>query len=80
MTTHFAYALAFAIVWTFSISFGRLYLGVHSPTDLKGGFLLGVWITVSWSLVLGFVDHLIVQNKYLLWAAVVLGFVVILGT
>jgi len=28
--------------WIFSIAFGRLYLGVHSPMDVKGGILLGL--------------------------------------
>eukprot|EP00930_Biecheleria_cincta_P068920 TRINITY_DN56744_c0_g1_i1.p1 TRINITY_DN56744_c0_g1~~TRINITY_DN56744_c0_g1_i1.p1 ORF type:complete len:453 (-),score=62.67 TRINITY_DN56744_c0_g1_i1:406-1764(-) len=31
-------------VWIFCISFGRLYLGVHSPMDVKGGFTLGLLI------------------------------------
>jgi len=29
-------------LWIFSIAFGRLYLGVHSPMDVKGGLLQGL--------------------------------------
>lgn len=31
-----------ASVWISLISIGRLYLGVHSPPDLRGGAVLGV--------------------------------------
>lgn len=37
--------------WIFSISFGRLYLGVHSPMDVKGGMILGLVVAlVAYSL------------------------------
>jgi len=32
--------------WIFSISFGRLYLGVHSPMDVKGGMILGLVVAL----------------------------------
>ena len=32
---------ALAAGWVFSLAAGRLYLGVHSPMDVKGGLLLG---------------------------------------
>lgn len=32
--------------WISSISLGRLYLGVHSPMDVKGGLLLGTAVAV----------------------------------
>eukprot|EP00931_Biecheleriopsis_adriatica_P007542 TRINITY_DN108814_c0_g1_i1.p1 TRINITY_DN108814_c0_g1~~TRINITY_DN108814_c0_g1_i1.p1 ORF type:complete len:471 (-),score=75.56 TRINITY_DN108814_c0_g1_i1:74-1438(-) len=34
------------LVWICSLSFGRLYLGVHSPMDVKGGLLLGTAIAM----------------------------------
>lgn len=38
-----AYTLAAcALFWICSISFGRVYLGVHSPMDVKGGLFLGI--------------------------------------
>lgn len=41
-------------IWISSISFARLYLGVHSPMDIKGGFVLGLvvvciaWVACPW--------------------------------
>ena len=34
-------------MWIVTISGGRLYLGVHSPPDLKGGTVLGL-LMASW--------------------------------
>jgi len=34
-----------ALVWISSITFSRIYLGVHSPMDIKGGLLLGLALT-----------------------------------
>ena len=41
-------ALAICVVWFFSITFGRLYLGAHSPTDVRGGLVLGVSVALFW--------------------------------
>eukprot|EP00747_Dinoflagellata_sp_TGD_P070894 gnl/TRDRNA2_/TRDRNA2_156792_c0_seq3.p1 gnl/TRDRNA2_/TRDRNA2_156792_c0~~gnl/TRDRNA2_/TRDRNA2_156792_c0_seq3.p1 ORF type:complete len:456 (+),score=46.40 gnl/TRDRNA2_/TRDRNA2_156792_c0_seq3:61-1428(+) len=35
-----------ASLWIFSITFGRLYLGVHSPMDVKGGLNLGLVVAM----------------------------------
>lgn len=43
--TYFWLLLCSAL-WIFCISFGRLYLGVHSPMDVKGGFTLGFLVAV----------------------------------
>jgi membrane-associated phospholipid phosphatase len=37
-----------AIVWFFSITFGRLYLGAHTPTDIRGGLTLGLFFGIFW--------------------------------
>ena len=74
----FAVALLVAAVWIFSISFGRLYLGVHSPTDLRGGFMLGLWITVLWCYMMNAVDTAIMFGGPFLCVGVVLSFVFVL--
>lgn len=46
--------LLLAGAWVFSIAFGRLYLGVHSPLDVKAGLLQGLFIALvaQWPLAL----------------------------
>ena len=42
-----AMVMVFAMCfWISSISLGRLYLGVHSPMDVKGGLLLGLAVAL----------------------------------
>jgi len=42
--------------WTCSLSISRLYMGVHSPTDLRGGFVLGLILIPLWYSLGGAVD------------------------
>eukprot|EP00440_Ansanella_granifera_P041781 gb/GFBE01045300.1/.p1 GENE.gb/GFBE01045300.1/~~gb/GFBE01045300.1/.p1 ORF type:complete len:453 (+),score=73.68 gb/GFBE01045300.1/:1-1359(+) len=44
--TSYMLLLSLMFVWMFSITFGRLYLGVHSPMDVKGGLFLGTVIAL----------------------------------
>ena len=40
--------LIVCVIWFFSITFGRLYLGAHSPTDVRGGIILGIALGLFW--------------------------------
>lgn len=40
-----------------SLILGRLYLGVHSPTDIRGGIALGTAIAFGWHRIMPAVDE-----------------------
>jgi len=44
-------AFLLAVWWGASLTFSRLWVGAHSPTDLRGGAVLGPLVAVVWYMV-----------------------------
>lgn len=51
------------VLWSFSVLFSRLYLGVHSPADIVAGGFVGVIVLSLWLQVDDLVDDFISQQK-----------------
>lgn len=43
---NFKYALISLLIWAFIVSYSRIYLGVHYPFDIVGGWLVGLSISI----------------------------------
>ena len=63
-------------LWSFSIMFSRLYLGVHSPADILCGGIMGCVILTVWLQIYESVDNSLVYGRSILslLAAALFGF------
>eukprot|EP00698_Gefionella_okellyi_P024806 TRINITY_DN8850_c0_g1_i2.p1 TRINITY_DN8850_c0_g1~~TRINITY_DN8850_c0_g1_i2.p1 ORF type:complete len:363 (-),score=42.61 TRINITY_DN8850_c0_g1_i2:193-1197(-) len=66
---------AFAIWYAVSVSFSRLYVGVHSFTDLAGGISMGVATLAVWWHVRYDVDYFLLTHPYAILVTTLLGFI-----
>ena len=37
------FSLSLSIIWTILVGFSRIYLGSHYPSDVLGGYIVGLW-------------------------------------
>lgn len=58
--------LVLTAIWSFSIMFSRLYLGVHSPADILSGGVLGFLLLLFWLQVYEYIDRSLESGKFLL--------------
>ncbi|WP_163499134.1 phosphatase PAP2 family protein [Helicobacter suis] len=49
---------SFLLLWILFMMYDRVYLGVHYPTDVLGGFLMGIaWVSCSMGFYLGYLKR-----------------------
>lgn len=66
-------AILLAFIWQFCITFGRLYLGAHTPTDIYAGITLGLLVSAFWYIVSPLFESFIMNTGitiilvYIIW-------------
>lgn len=62
-STQLAVMFTLITLWSFSLMFSRLYLGVHSPADIVSGGFVGVLVLSMWLQVDDIVDSFISEQS-----------------
>lgn len=55
-------AILFVIIWQFCITFGRMYLGAHTPPDIYAGITLGLLVSAFWCVLAPLWEYFIMRS------------------